>query len=191
MQGLKEDRTCYYCGIKGHLKAACWAWKRQNEWRMEGYKREAKNSALTLEKDNDEKEDFIGFNKEMVVDVCIEGQPARLLIDSGSEVTLIRNDFMDKVENKGKVYPGRYHTIIGVGGNQSKVIGATVLSTTFYKREVKVEFHIVEVGHYDGILGRDFLGKNIHTISCAEQRMYFKSVNSTKEGHIEKTDKKS
>ena len=115
MQGLKEDRTCYYCGIKEHLKAACWAWKRQNEWQMEGYKREAKNSALTLEKDNDGKEDFIGFNKEMVVDVCIEGQPARLLIDSGSEVTLIRNDFMEKVENKGKVYPGRYHTIIGVG----------------------------------------------------------------------------
>ena len=47
--------------------------------------------------------------------------------------------------------------IMGVDGNHCRIFGTTILTTEFFNRKVKVEYHVVEKAPYDEFWGEILL----------------------------------
>ena len=136
------------------------------------------------------RDNSVNFDKDMLIKTSLGGAQAEILIDTGSQVTIIGKTFWEKLSQKGQCYSAQYETIIGVGGNRFQVIGTTVLETIFDGREIPIEYHILAGTNFDAILGRDFLNKYVETMnwSCGqmilkcdmvEKTVKSKSINTT------------
>ena len=84
---------------------------------------------------------------------------ARLLVDSGSEVTIIKSDFFFKepfLRDRQLVNAG--WEIVGIGGEDVSVKGATVIPITLGGREYMIEALVADI-NTTGVIGMNFFQK--------------------------------
>jgi len=150
-------------------------------------------SSFTKDIVNREINNHISFSRDMQVQATIGGVVARIVVDTGAEISLITEVFLYKMSEETQrpaQFVEKSSNIMGVDGNHCRILGTTILTTDFFNRKVKVEYQGVEKAPYDGITGRNFISRHIDRISYAEQRMYFKSTNPTKGGYLRKRTKR-
>ena len=146
--GKAAPFTCFHCGVKGHTKKECWAWKRLNE----GGRRPPNSSAATSSNMVQHP-----IDEEMILQLLINGKPGRALADSGSQTTIISNRFFKSIRPRPEVETPPFSCVTGVGGNRTEVVGSiqAVIEIGVFRTVFPV--HILKNTRYDVIIGRDFM----------------------------------
>ena len=154
---VKDERICFHCGIRGHIRAYCRNYRRPIE---------QNNARQTLS--NVEMNTMASFTEDLITSGKINGQNAKMLIDSGSSVTILSESFWSKFYPKPKLSIPKFQQVTGVGGNASEVLGAATVEMKLGEFTANVEIHVVCGTNYDCIIGRDFLNRFARNIKWQE-----------------------
>jgi transposase InsO family protein len=111
-----------------------------------------------------------------IMDVCIGNIKNKCIIDSGSQATIISEQFYntvkDSVDYRIPELPVSNTTIVGVTGNKSKRIEKQVqFDITVNELTMTIECLVVKGIHIDLLLGCDFLTKHNAIIDFKEKRL--------------------
>ena len=125
---------CWYCGKRGHIKRNCAKLKSSVETAAVG-------SCLSVD----------GRLGKLVV---------KILIDTGSAVTLVRDDVWKKVQQSPKTIKAPVHSVVAANGEKLELVGQGEVSITIRgvtrRHMVLVTKHLTQ----ECILGVDFLIKH-------------------------------
>ena len=111
----------------------------------------------------------------MTIDVILRGIKLKALVDSGSDISLIRNNLLQDKTRLDTLGVSDYSNVISVGGKISPILGVTVANMSFGDFKETVKLHILENCPYPLILGRDFLRENVKVIDiCANELILLK-----------------
>eukprot|EP00731_Ephydatia_muelleri_P037376 Em0453g3a len=126
--------VCWYCGKRGHIKRNCAKLKTSIETAAVG-------SCLSVD----------GRLGKLVV---------KILIDTGSAVTLVRDDVWKKVQQSPKTIKAPVHSVVAANGEKLELVGQGEVSITIggvtRRHMVLVTKHLTQ----ECILGVDFLIKH-------------------------------
>ncbi len=136
--------TCWNCGERGHIRRNCT--RPRGERRQEGTQ---SYRAITATN-----------NSALVIDGFVAGRPTKMLIDSGSAVTILREDVWNAVCTKSSrlVPPGS--PVVVANGADLSLLGQTTASLQV--AGVKVEYPCLVASQLtqECIIGADFLLKS-------------------------------
>ena len=137
--------TCWNCGERGHIRRNCP--RPLKEGRTEGGQRSYRSITATN-------------NSTLVVDGFVEGQPTKMLIDSGSAVTILREDIWKAacIEPRRLDLPGS--PVVVANGGSLNLLGQTTVSLQVAGVKVKYPCLVTSELTQGCIIGADFLLEN-------------------------------
>jgi len=93
----------------------------------------------------------------IVVEIKINGQPMRALLDSGSMADFISTKVVDQLKLPKEIYPKPLPVQLAVHGSRSKVNCGTTVQFQYQIINCEKRFDVVNLDNYDAILGTPFL----------------------------------
>ena len=120
--------------------------------------------------------------------VC--GEECQILIDTGSDISLISAAFGQKLGNRIRKESSTFQEIQTVNGDYARITGKTRVNLRLGTHSWKIEAHIIEGIVFDLVLGRDELEKQFkgmdflkHTL-VLKDRPHQAAVRSISEGNL-------
>ena len=92
------------------------------------------------------------------IDLHIENEIERCLIDSGAAFSCISKHMLKKIKPDADIQRSSLFSAVGVCGEVHPILGETMLQLTFGHFKINQKFRIFETIHAKIILGLDFLG---------------------------------
>jgi hypothetical protein len=114
-----------------------------------------------------------GTTRDMSLTGTIAQLEVTILLDTGSEISIISKDCLDKLQPTHKVCPSHYDSILAVNGSESALEGQITETITINDYRGDINLHILKESQHDIILGRDFMSKNIAAINIQEGVVIF------------------
>ncbi|XP_037960480.1 uncharacterized protein LOC119689670 [Teleopsis dalmanni] len=163
----KDGKRCYRCGGKDHIANSCKI-KDYKCFRCQEVGHKAfeckrpenvvgninKNNSLVIETINDVRRN--GTNR-VLKDLGINGKKIRALIDTGSDVCIIRHSTYLRLGNI--VLVARRKTLTGIGGKEIKTLGSFITLVDLNGIQTSLNLHVLNDDdvQYDAIIGSDIL----------------------------------
>ncbi|XP_037944267.1 uncharacterized protein LOC119677070 [Teleopsis dalmanni] len=163
----KDGKRCYRCGGKDHIANSCKikdykcfkcqevghkAFECKRPEKVVGNRN--KNNSLVIETINDVRRN--GTNR-VLKDLGINGKKVRALIDTGSDVCIIRHSTCLRLGNI--VLEARRKTLTGIGGKEIKTLGSFITLVDLDGIQTSLNLHVLNDDdvQYDAIIGSDIL----------------------------------
>ena len=118
--------------------------------------------------------------KSMTFEALLGESRTKVLIDTGSFVTLIDDRLLASLANKRKV-DTTLKFVEGIGGVTKEIKGATIVKIKIGKQELPLKCHIVHNLAIPIVLGRDMMNITTIAIDLIESKIFFKKNISMKE----------
>ena len=109
----------------------------------------------------------------MTFEALLEGRRTKVLIDTGSFVTLIDSRLSAELTRARKIETSLKH-IEGIGGVMKDVEGAIIIKIKVGKQEIPLKCHIVHNMAYPILMGRDIMAVIMISMDLRGNRIYFK-----------------
>lgn len=145
-RGKGENVLCFKCGREGHRAKNC-------------------GNSYVVQRDDTE----VDTNKRKLptIQVACEGKEIQALVDTGSEVSLIRKDVFEELPPKPQVWFNSERILRGLGGVPQRGFKETQVPLTIDSELFEIRLIVVPVGTISAklIIGMDFLELVKYTIS--------------------------
>ena len=114
-----------------------------------------------------------------MVNVKVNNFTTKALVDSGSDISALSNDFFQKIKSTNHhLSRSNIFQIKGAGGHVQGVFGKIVLSLHIADNDIQHTFHVIPNLNQKCILGHDFLTKYEATINYATNTLSFQYHNN-------------
>ncbi|XP_049294386.1 uncharacterized protein LOC125769630 [Anopheles funestus] len=130
---------CFKCGRMGHIAKNC---ENINTVECSGVQ-----------------SDMVTTRKLPLKCVSVYGKECQALIDTGSEVSLIRDDIFEKLPSNGKMWTNSVRTLRGLGGQPQNGFKETQIPVEIEEQSKDIRFTVVPLEAISAhmIIGTDFL----------------------------------
>lgn len=178
MAGISKEkqhlpRKCYNCQMTGHMAAEC---KKEKQIKgacfrcgKEGHLiRDCPGTLYHVRK---------GKPRTSVIDVKLNSRTIEALVDTGSPISLIKEDEIDEmIENNDNLM-----NFVGINNSPLNILGSINTEITFEDKAEEVELMIVDRDAIktDLLLGRDFLRKFDSKLIIGETELTFDEEDNT------------
>ncbi|CAC5378937.1 unnamed protein product [Mytilus coruscus] len=119
--------------------------------------RQPRCAALSPITDQEPDFEFTASLQRNLINLTIEYQLEKCLIDSGAAFSCISKHVLRKIKPNTKIQRSSLFSAVGVCGEVHPILGETVLQLTFGKFKIQQKFKVFETIHARIILGIDFL----------------------------------
>ncbi|CAC5393320.1 Transposon Ty3-G Gag-Pol polyprotein,Transposon Ty3-I Gag-Pol polyprotein,Retrovirus-related Pol polyprotein from transposon 297,Retrovirus-related Pol polyprotein from transposon opus [Mytilus coruscus] len=119
--------------------------------------RQPRCAALSPITDQEPDFEFTASLQRNLINLTIEDQSEKCLIDSGAAFSCISKHVLRKIKPNAKIQRSSLFSAVGVCGEVHPILGETVLQLTFGKFKIQQKFRVFETIHARIILGIDFL----------------------------------
>ena len=138
----RSQPICWNCGERGHIRRNCHRPRR--EGRSEGGQRSYRSITATN-------------NSTLVVDGLVEGRLTKMLIDSGSAVTILREDVWKAACNKPCSLDHAGPQVVVAKGGALNILGRTTVSLQIVGVKSNYPCLLTSELTQECIIGADFL----------------------------------
>ena len=113
------------------------------------------------------------FGTEMLLSAKIQHFRVKALLDTGSNVGIINESCLKKLEPQPKIMESPYRSIVSANMSESPVKGCINVPIVIGQLKMDVELNILQGCNYDVILGRNFINENVKSINVGAREVLF------------------
>ena len=115
------------------------------------------------------------MSDSLSVDAIIGGAPAKCLVDTGAQVSVVSKSFWQIIPNQPPLTVGAWPHIQTVSGESMRSSGVVHLEITFKRQVYSCEALVVAGFNYDIVLGLNFLNENQAIIDLKSRQLFLDS----------------
>ena len=113
---------------------------------------------------------------DMIIEAMIGGIKVQCLLDTGSQLDIIDNKVLQKLERQPEFLESEYVKVVAVNTSETPILGAIQESIRIGNIEKKTKFHVLPNSNHDIILGRKFIYDNMKSIDFETGKIIFKET---------------
>ena len=114
----------------------------------------------------------------MIINGNIYGHKFDMLLDTGSDLTLISKKYFDELKLQAEIKPSCYDSIKSVNGEIISLIGEVTLPVTLGEYIIEITLQIISNIAFDIVLGRDEIISKFHSIDFGKSSITIKEGNN-------------
>ena len=108
---------------------------------------------------------------DMTINIQIDGKLVRALVDTGSHVSIIKQDIIADTQDVRTLRQSKYDNVISVSGEQSQILGVSSKEIAIGAFKGVTHFQVLKDVHFPVILGRDFMHDHVTCIDVVNNEL--------------------